>query len=649
MRSKHWQLRSLVISPRPNTIYYPCGKDIFVLNTKAQESCLLFTLKFEPRCIAASGEWLCCGGDNGEYAAVCFTVKSQPEILLGRQTEFDAQISATTNSSRRTDQLQRKYEVLRPVVEITRTIGIDIVNCVTIWLPPDLSSEWTYQEPVVVVSNNDRNVSILKLRDAVILDTLTLPDCVNRSLISPDGNLLVSICDDPFLYIHRRKKSSRMTKNRLNSNWSLEGKVRLEAQACTDIPETTGSFAAAFSPSGKYLAVATHKGIISVFDTKNIYASPVKIFSSKSNSSRENYVRTMEFSTGPYDLLAWTESKGRVGVADVRNLFLSRQMLILDPNHDAVERFFVENRVDPGRRREGSPPNRQINHPWIQTSLDELGRANDRPTIRGALEVPQYTRLETDILRTHQSDAQQLEDPIHYETSEFMFRASSSPQSLLASLNTTDGAHTNLVTIREVASQDRTSHTRSLVSETTRESHRQSEQIQAIETERSSARTQVQATALAPAEMEIIAYPAIPQNENFPTRSLERLSLSPSPSQDSSIDYLLLESEPLDRPNIYNASRSPLELAGLEQNNFEHRLRRSSRGLLYMTVSESQIPATNPRYETQIRENGNARCSMMGCCWSQDGKILYAGTEDGIHEFHVNIQSRKRFPSIVFY
>jgi hypothetical protein len=55
-----------------------------------------------------------------------------------------------------------------------------------------------------------------------------------------------------------------------------------------------------------------------------------------------------------------------------------------------------------------------------------------------------------------------------------------------------------------------------------------------------------------------------------------------------------------------------------------------------------------------------------GCCWSQDGKILYVllikdvkisyanshtryvGAENGIYEYHVNILGRKLFPSISF-
>jgi hypothetical protein len=42
-------------------------------------------------------------------------------------------------------------------------------------------------------------------------------------------------------------------------------------------------------------------------------------------------VRSMEFSPEPWDLLAWSEDHGRVGVADVRQAFCRRQILQLDP------------------------------------------------------------------------------------------------------------------------------------------------------------------------------------------------------------------------------------------------------------------------------------------------------------------------------
>ena len=59
-------------------------------------------------------------------------------------------------------------------------------------------------------------------------------------------------------------------------------------------------------------------------------------------------VRDMAFSPGPTDLLAWTEDRGRVGVADMRTRFDSRQVLYLDKEED-FEHLAVTDRgtIDP--------------------------------------------------------------------------------------------------------------------------------------------------------------------------------------------------------------------------------------------------------------------------------------------------------------
>ena len=54
----------------------------------------------------------------------------------------------------------------------------------------------------------------------------------------------------------------------------------------------------------------------------------------------------MEFSPGPYDLLAWTEDHGRVTIADIRDGFMSRQVITMDPKADGVERVDIIERPD---------------------------------------------------------------------------------------------------------------------------------------------------------------------------------------------------------------------------------------------------------------------------------------------------------------
>lgn len=65
-------------------------------------------------------------------------------------------------------------------------------------------------------------------------------------------------------------------------------------------------------------------------------------------------VRDMAFAPGPIDLLAWTEDRGRVGVADVRSGFVSRQIIHLDRLDDyehinvvevPLERGFIDPRL----------------------------------------------------------------------------------------------------------------------------------------------------------------------------------------------------------------------------------------------------------------------------------------------------------------
>jgi WD40 repeat protein len=108
-----------------------------------------------------------------------------------------------------------------------------------------------------------------------------------------------------------------------------------------------GSFAACFSKSGKYLAVATQYGLISVFDVESLPEpiSPLVVFTSSRPGVESGAIRAMEFSPGPFDLLAWTEASGRVGVADVRTLFLSRQRLDIDSHANGVERVIVSDRA----------------------------------------------------------------------------------------------------------------------------------------------------------------------------------------------------------------------------------------------------------------------------------------------------------------
>jgi hypothetical protein len=115
---------------------------------------------------------------------------------------------------------------------------------------------------------------------------------------------------------------------------------------------TRGSFAACFSSTGRYLAVGTQYGTISIFDAAALGVPGVDPLLLAFNTTRPNAefgaVRDMAFAPGPVDLLAWTEDRGRVGVADIRTGFDSRQILYLDRDDD-FEHLSVTDRstIDP--------------------------------------------------------------------------------------------------------------------------------------------------------------------------------------------------------------------------------------------------------------------------------------------------------------
>lgn len=247
--------------------------------------------------------------------------------------------------------------------------GTERVNCITIWEPPKATSlfparDGHYATPVAVLSNNDKTVTIVGLHESEFFDEIKLPDCVNRSLISPDGTLLASICDDPFLYLHARKPTS--TKGRIGDEsyeWKSLPRVRLESPAKDARDDCRGSFAASFSPSGRFLAVGVQNGTIRVLDTAALQtpdADPlVAAFTTSRHPEVHGAVRDMAFCPGPYDLLAWTEHRGRIGIADARSKFAQRQTVILDRKED-YEHLSLTDRstIDPRlleQRNERSP------------------------------------------------------------------------------------------------------------------------------------------------------------------------------------------------------------------------------------------------------------------------------------------------------
>lgn len=373
--SRHWQLRSLISAERRHLIYFPGGlhsKQIQRLNTMTHECETIKQLNFAPRCLVVENGWLCCGSENGDFVAVRLDegiengglnnlpLNLDPELRLpmGFETSREESLlSLITHARRSTKSLSAK----------SMKLATDRINCITLWFPNVLApaAEEAYLEPIGVLADNHSKVSLVSLRDfeqhekIEPLDVITYPDFVNRAIISPDGQMLIAILDDPFLYVHIRTPkpadpttSSRSTTHNERFEWKLRQRVFLKSQKKEDTSDSRGSFAACFSNSGSLLAVGTQQGTISVFDCILLcdpLSNPlITTFNSSRPESGPGAIRDMSFCPGPFDILAWTEDRGHVGIADVRMNFTSRQIVDIDIETDFDHiNVYDPNAIDP--------------------------------------------------------------------------------------------------------------------------------------------------------------------------------------------------------------------------------------------------------------------------------------------------------------
>lgn len=358
----------------------------------------------------AKNGWICSGGETGEFTAIDMSedrgipdiatddaaleqaLASNPDASQLLETSGDLVTSLRVRQSIRTLAQARKS-----IVGKSKQFGKERVNCITLWFPPTTLKpfEGAYEEPVAVLANNDKSVAIVSLRSQELLIEIEYPDCVNRAVCSPDGRLLIAVGDDPYLYIHEKTCINAQMKEPLGSEyrgiytWSRRNRIHLISQSKEDKSDNRGSFAACFSSSGQYLAVGTQYGAISIFDTTTMtnpdVISLVASFTSSRPSNTVGAVRAMEFAPGPVDLLAWTEDRGRVGIADMRNGCISRQIIHLDTEED-YDHITLSDRgaLDPRLFRNSSlatnptPPSTNHNGGWSDFGRREPTLSHDQ-------------------------------------------------------------------------------------------------------------------------------------------------------------------------------------------------------------------------------------------------------------------------------
>jgi hypothetical protein len=350
----HAQLRNFISTVDRDWLYYASGHNVYTLHLPTRRTSLLITIPFTPRCLTAGLGWVCLGGEsNGDCAFVRLNENDDEDGL-----HVDARLPISLPETNR-ETGQDNAEIARPIPQVVapeaefnfqpdllvQELGGDIVNSITIH---DLSNDGLAErnEPIALLSNNDKTVKVYSLAQRKVVAELLHPFPMNYALVSPDSNILAAVGDGSRAFFYRRKSSKKPNGAHSSTNSAPERFPRNEWQlfAIPKLPvgdrmNDDHSFAISFSQSGHFCAISSQGGMISVFDmdvlnTLSEEEESDRAFLCTFKSSRSaiwGCVRSMEFSPEPWDLLAWSEDHGRVGVADVRQAFCRRQILQLDP------------------------------------------------------------------------------------------------------------------------------------------------------------------------------------------------------------------------------------------------------------------------------------------------------------------------------
>lgn len=209
--------------------------------------------------------------------------------------------------------------------------------------------------------NNDHTVRVFSLTQCRTLETLDFPVQMNHASISPCGNLLLAVGDEARAFFCKRVQLPSATLDGEQCYARYRWQEIADPKLSLANQEADACFTTAFSPSGHVCAVATQSGVIIIFDTalidRDMDTDEAVITVLKSSRaalcpSWVGAVRSMSFSPGPWDLIAWAEDQGRVCVVDLRNAFSSRQVIDLKTTPPDMSRAIVEEHNSTSEQRQ---------------------------------------------------------------------------------------------------------------------------------------------------------------------------------------------------------------------------------------------------------------------------------------------------------
>ncbi|KAK7522510.1 WD40-repeat-containing domain protein [Phyllosticta citriasiana] len=628
----HYQLRhytSCSTLDANDVLFYASGPDVYALNTATRKRTHVATLPFETRCTASGHGWLCLGGeDEGHFAAI---------KLEGAATSIAADVDTLLPihfGSRRS---------ARPQGPFLETIGGEIVNSISIHkLPGENGAE---DEAVAVLTNNDKTVRVYSLSRGKEDAVLDLPFAMNHASISPDGNYMVAVGDYHQAFFFQRIKQRPSPSGKLNPRlvstppgWTNICVAQLHVPASLS---TTGYFTTAWSPSGHLCAVGSECGYITVFDAdlvkKCSYGEDaiVKVIRSTrpDTSSGPGAVRTMCFAPQPWDLLIWSEDQGIVCVSDLRTGLLTRQVLKLEPKEEALDKIeapltdFESAMASHLRRRSrltadsarslGNSRNQEVERRLAGLSDQGLLTLED-----AGIYTPGYTRAARGA-----ASSDRLDDDLSAQESRHLdaltrrnrqmqrIAAAAIPRSINYPYN--EPSSSDAATRNEISSGDLPPFCIEISSATA---------IQTLKEHKHDKRpTRNHATVQAAFEAAAVAGSAA-------------MSRSPAPPS----------SRPTGSSGQGTTLRQPdllLEMGRLRQLARARERIRSMQNNMQVDEYGIRVGLLR-RGGTGGRYNPTFGVRTAGLAMSSDGRKLFAGTEEGIFEFEIDVRSRKAWGAV---
>ncbi|KAF7115656.1 hypothetical protein CNMCM5793_002896 [Aspergillus hiratsukae] len=444
----HQQLRNYISTADPDRIYLVADRVIYSIHISSQKRETLAVIPFEPKCLTAGYGWIGVGGsDNGECAFVriagqaargdtSIRASSDVDSALPINLEPPTRLSPPWPSGGASESSHQASRPLMPEVQLHR-FGGSIVNSVTVHRLPGADKGFA-DEDIMILSNNDKTVTIYSLTRSKVLKVLTHQACMNYAVMSPDSTLLAAVGDETRAYFYGVTCDSETTVLTDNGeklparDWDLMRCIEMDIGTRFD---DGCCFTVAFSPFSRLCAIGSQSGVITVFDVATVRDTAGEPGGKNAiicnfNSSRQccngGAVRCMAFAPEPWDLLIWLEDKGRAGVADVRQAFIRRQILNLDMNDPDLQEVYTEPILDDSEElgydldgrvladpRHGTDATHRAILDSIERTSNERGNGADNSPLRESLiqDLTQRERLIVEFLNTARWTSRLEENP----------------------------------------------------------------------------------------------------------------------------------------------------------------------------------------------------------------------------------------------